>query len=1270
MIQSIDWSKTALGPTENWPISLRTTVGIVLENRFPMCLWWGQELISLYNDAYCPILGDKHPHAMGEPGAKVWEEIWPIVGPLAESILDGGPAVWNEHLLLPMQRKGFLEETYFTFSYSPVPGDKGLGGVLITCQETTEEVQRRREMKLLRDIATHSSVTRTPQAAGELACRTLSSNPADIPFALLYLVEEDGAAARLVATAGLDNYDGPMKPSRIDLLAPRQAAPWPLSKVMARGQPVKVDGLREHALPSGDWSIAPDAALCLPLAHAGQPPHGYLIAGMSARRELESRYEAFFGLVADQLTTTLGTAQYLEKERQRAEELEELDRAKTTFFHNISHEFRTPLTLLMSPIEELRKNPDRGADPYRLELVDIAYRNGQRLLRLVNDLLDFSRIEAGRTQACFQPVDLAEFTAGLASQLQSACTGVGIQLKVDCAPLPEPVWVDKEMWEKIVINLLSNAFKYTQEGEIRVRLETTTHAVALRVADTGIGIAANEIPHIFDRFHRTKDQRGRTFEGTGIGLSLVQELVRLHGGEVGVTSEERKGSTFTVTVPRGRAHLPAEQCMEAEQHSSLLHTTDVLLTNPERLCQDGADDTAEPLSPLTEPAADGGIPALEHARILVAEDNADMRKYMCRLLERRYHVETVADGEAALAAIRRKRPDLVLTDVMMPRLDGYRLLRTIREDASLHDLPVIVLSAQAGEEASAEGLSAGADDYIVKPFSAKELTARVNNALAMAQLREKTTQTLRDSEARFRNMADHAPVMIWLTDESGDCTFLSRSWYRFTGQDPADSLGFNWLTYVHPDDKIRSRERFIEANAKQESFRFDYRLRRHDGEYRCVIDAATPRFAADGTFEGYVGSVMDITDRREAEEKLRELNETLEERVKEEVEERRHAEEQLVQVQKIESLGQLTGGVAHDFNNILAATITSLELVLRRNKDERLTVLLENALKAARRGAKLVDQLLTFARKQRLAPQPSDLNKLILSFAELLQRALGPTIELKLELDESLWPVMTDIGQFENAVLNLAMNARDALTEGGKLTIATGNAISDTPPLPADLEPGDYVRLRISDTGTGMSPEVVAKAFDPFYTTKEVGKGTGLGLSQVHGFAKQLGGTASIASRPGEGTTVWLFLPRSEQPAVQPAEETFFSAPVKPRREGDKPRVLVVDDDAEVRASMVAMLYELGLSPEAVGSPNDALAKLARKEPPSLALIDFAMPEMNGQELIRRAHDLHPKLPCLLVTGYADDTGSRHDWTSAPTLRKPFTVDRLAAAVEELLKHG
>ena len=906
-LRAYPWDTTSLGSPETWPQSLKMAIRIMLTSRQPIWIGWGEDLTYFYNDAYKSIIGGKHPWALGRPTREVWSEIWPEIGPMLDTALGGDQGTYVESQLLIMERNGYPEETYYTFSYSPIPNDDGsVGGIFCANSEDTQRVIGARQLALLRDLAADAGHARNWREACGRSAIALERNPHDLPFAMIYVAERDASSAELAGACGI----APGHPAAPETIGVNGGPPWPIGQVL-QSQSVRVvanlGALFGADIPAGPWPHPPTQAALIPVLPTGDTGRAaVLVVGLNPFRLFDDDYRGFLGLAAGQIAAAIANAQAYEEERRRAEALAELDRAKTTFFSNVSHEFRTPLTLMLGPIEDMLQDTPAHLLPVHRHRLETAHRNSLRLLKLVNSLLDFARIEAGRTDVSFEPVDLAQLTEELASNFESATERAGLSLAIRCEELPEPVYVDRDMWEKIVLNLLSNAFKFTFEGGIAVELKSSPdrRSALLVVRDTGVGIPQSELPKLFERFHRIEGQKSRSFEGSGIGLALVQELVRLHGGTVEAESEEGKGASFTIAIPYGSKHLAADMIGKSRSRASTslragAFVEEALRWLPDdRNSDDAPDDRADEPGHFTLQGRTAG------ARILVADDNADMRAYVRRLLGSRWQVETVADGVEALAAMRARKPDLVLTDVMMPRLDGFGLLSEVRNDAELRDLPVIVLSARAGEDARVEGLDAKADDYLTKPFSARELLARVNANLEMALLRRETTRDLRESEARFRNMAEHAPVIMWMTDPDGSLTYINRLWTDYTGQSVEEALGSGAWEALHPEDREPSRRGFVEAGTERAPFRMEFRLRRCDGSYRWAISAAGPRFGDDDEFLGHIGSVIDIADRKEAEQVLKQANELLEQRVAAAIAERAQAEAQLLQAQKMEAVGK------------------------------------------------------------------------------------------------------------------------------------------------------------------------------------------------------------------------------------------------------------------------------------------------------------------------------------------------------------------------------
>ncbi|SOE00915.1 ATP-binding protein [Blastococcus haudaquaticus] len=694
LMAEIDWATTSVGPVESWPDSLRFAVRTVLFSRFPTIVLWGPDLLQFYNDAYAPVIGAKHP-AIGKDIRLTQPETWGALQPPIDHAMRTLEASWLPGLLLQLERHGYREETYFTVSHAPAFDDAGrVAGIHAICTEVTGELVSARRQRLLHELATAGNRLGDEEETVANMCRALASTSVDVPFAAVYLSVPGEPGFRRVAAVGCD-----------DALLPETAA----GEADLAGV---VDGLGVTGGPFGD-RITDAVVLPLTATRDGEPL-GLLLAGRSPNLAFDDEYRSFYELVAGQLAGVVVNIRAFETERLRAESLAELDRAKTTFFSDVSHELRTPLTLLLGPIQDVLENTEEPLPAGAREQLDLALRNGQRLQRLVNDLLDFASIEAGRANPVRVETDVATFTAELAGIFRAAAERAGLRLTVDCPALDRPAYVDPRMWEKVVVNLLANAVKYTFVGGIDVGLRSGDDGFLLTVTDTGVGIVADQLPQLFERFHRVPGATARTREGTGIGLALVHELVALHGGTASVTSEPGVGSTFTVALPYGAPDVVEDAPRPAA------HPSDAARGE----AASWEEDTSRPgESPATPPAGGG---------VLVVDDNADMRAYLTRLLGPHWTVRTTANGEEALAAVAERQPDVVLTDVMMPRVDGFELLRALRADPATRHIPVIMLTARAGQEASVEGLEAGADDYLAKPFRADELIARVRVALERA----------------------------------------------------------------------------------------------------------------------------------------------------------------------------------------------------------------------------------------------------------------------------------------------------------------------------------------------------------------------------------------------------------------------------------------------------------------------------------------------------------------------------------------------------------
>ena len=883
-IRSYDWSGTPMGPISTWPQSLKTAVRIMITSRYAMWLGWGPDLLFFYNDAYAHMtLGKKHPWALGRPARDVWAEIWPDVGPRIRKVLETGEATWDEALLLFLERSGYTEETYHTFSYSPLTADDGkIYGMFCVVTEETERVIGERQLGLLRHLAAGLSSKITTEDVLTAIKSSLESNRRDLPFTLTYLFERGETRARLASATGI----APGHPAAPEVMEiDSQAEAWPVRDLLNQKSAVVVEDLaaRFGSVPVGAWEKPPARALLVPITGQGQDvPAGILITALNPYRQLDAGYTGFIDLVAGQIAAGIANARAYEGERQRAEALAALDRAKTTFFSNVSHEFRTPLTLMLGPTEDALGNSEKALRGPELETV---HRNELRLLKLVNTLLDFSRLEAGRVTASYQPTDLCAYTLELASVFRSAVEKAGLKYVVECDHLPQPVYVDHEMWEKIVLNLISNALKSTFEGSIALTLTGKADHVEFSVRDTGTGIPEQELSHLFERFRRVENARRRTHEGSGIGLALVHELVAMHGGNIGVQSQPGKGTTFTVSLPYGNRHLPRDR-VKSETDAVIAGTSRQAFVQEALSWLPGEQVADDPVSRADLESPDGlrallaGIDTMP--RVLLVDDNRDMREYVRRLLSPRFAVSTAKNGREALLKAVTSPPDLVLSDVMMPEMDGLQLLAALRENQSTSSVPVILLSARAGEDSLIEGMLSGADDYVVKPFTARELLARVEAHIKIAAFRREAHETekrlqaeLRASEReqlRLLAVMDQSTDFIGLADVEGRVLYMNRNARALVGLGETEDVGrLRIKDFLFPEEAGLLEGTIIPAVLREGRWQGEMRFRHFQSGESIPVDyhVFPVKDPESGQTVGLGTVTRDIREHKKAEAALR-----------------------------------------------------------------------------------------------------------------------------------------------------------------------------------------------------------------------------------------------------------------------------------------------------------------------------------------------------------------------------------------------------------------
>jgi signal transduction histidine kinase/DNA-binding response OmpR family regulator len=1046
-------------------------------------------------------------------------------------------------------------------------------------------------MALLKDLAARQNAARTSREACVSAMETLAARPQDISFALAYIDDRlqsctPDADTRLAATT------------------------TQLTRELA-------------IVPPG-----------------GDGPAGRLVVGLNPQRPFDDQYRAFLELVAGQLGNAIANARAYEAERERAEALARIDRAKTAFFSNISHEFRTPLTLMLGPTEQALAADDRALRGGELAMV---HRNQLRLLKLVNALLDFSRIEAGRARATYRPTDLAAVTRDLAGAFRSTIEHAGVRFDVDCPSGAAPVYVDRDMWEKVVMNLLSNAFKFTFDGAIRVVLRPAGAFVELAIADTGTGIPDHEVPRVFDRFHRVEGARSRTYEGSGIGLALTAELVRLHGGTIEVASRVGVGSTFTVRIPTGRAHLPPDRVDDSPAAPPFLLSAAFVHEASRWLDDSGAASAAAVTAdPSIAPAAG------RRERILIADDNADMRDYLRELLGD-WEVETAAHGAAALERARTAPPDLIVSDVMMPELDGLGLLAALRADPRTAAIPVLMLSARSGEDARVSGLAAGADDYVIKPFSARELTARVRSLLALAEARRDAALQKDHLHALF--MQAPTPIMI-LEGPQHVVELANAAACRLWGRDERDIL-HRPLPETLPllegtrlrgllDDVLRTG---VAKVGKEIKGRLD---RRGDGS----LDAAwfnfvcAPKRTVRDDVDGVLVIAFDVTDEVRARDEINALR--------------------IAEASANRTKDEFLAMLGHELRNPLAPILTALQLMTLRGDAgaERERTVIDRQV---RHLVRLVDDLLDVSRITRgridLQRRPVELSDVVASAIE----AASPLLEerqhhLELHVPRRGLLVNGDTTRLTQVVANLVTNAAKYTEPRGRITVAARRT-------------GDRVELQVRDTGIGIAPELLAQVFEMFAQDRQSLErsrgGLGLGLTIARSLVSLHDGTIEARSRGrGTGSEFIVTLPALAGPmASGDAAPAGQGAPVTG---SGRRRVLVVDDNSDAARLIATALEAVGHDTRVAFDGPGAVARAAAFDPDAV-LLDLGLPLMDGFEVARqlRSQEADGHAPVLIaVTGY----GQKSDVVRTELagfhahLVKPVDVHELVSLLDRLLR--
>ena len=1065
LILSMDWSKNSLGPIEKWPQSLKTAVSLCLSSTFPINIVWGPEHIQIYNDAYRPICGSLHPASMGSKFKECWASALPVVGSAFDSAFNGkGTYIPNQRMFL--ERYGYLEESFMTFSFSPIRDESGnVGGIFHPISESTEKMLSSRRTQVIKDLGSQLAKAKSLSELYQFTRELSSTLEYDLPF-LIFTEQEE-----IKDSFGLEKA-----PALLD------TKKWELDQTSEMTEVKNLESIF-GTFQSSLYEKAPSSAIKIPIYTPGsEKPTLIMIAGVSSARALDNDYLGFYETLKNTVTTAVSNILAYEEEQRRAAALAQIDRAKTAFFSNVSHEFRTPLTLILGPLEDSMQDTVNVLNETQMKRQQVIHRNATRMLKLVNSLLDFSRIEAGRMQASFAPVNISQYTADLASLFRSTVEKAGLKLEIDCPDLPEEIFLDKEMWEKIILNLLSNAFKFTFEGSIAVRSRFEKDHAVIKVSDSGVGVSSEELPRLFERFHRVQGAKSRTYEGTGIGLALVQELIVIHGGTISATSEPNVGTTFTIRIPKGQDHLPKDMIQKAGTLSSTAISATAFL-------QEASQWLGEEKK-TSQPAH-----SKEDKLILLVDDNNDMREYVASILEAKWNVVKASNGLEAIQLAEKHRPHLILTDVMMPVLDGFGLLQKIRESSHLSLTPVILLSARAGEEAKVEGLNAGADDYLIKPFSTKELISRVEASLKLSNARLGYSEEILETVKLFKVSFSHASVNMALLNLEGKILEVNDVFLLKTGYVASDLIGKSFTDITHPDDIKPNLEKLKEIlDGKALSKNFNKRYLKKDGSILWVRTTVSVAPNDYGTPAYLIAVSQDIDDMKVQEEQLK--NENL-------------------------MRDNFVATITHDLRTPMTAVMMNAQIMKRKSDNPEI---IENHAR------KIVNNI---NRADKMIQDLLDAN---------LIRA-GVKLQVKLE-KTNLTRIIQDITEGYNDIYNgrlkLISNTDElnVVTAGSAISRAVDNLITNAikygfEDTPIEISLNDHngsIELSVKNFGEVIKPEDLQNIFDPYKRTlsaeKGVQKGWGLGLTLVKGVAEALDGNVSVVSTKEKGTVFTMKFPK------------------------------------------------------------------------------------------------------------------------------------------------
>ncbi|WWC60138.1 uncharacterized protein I303_102702 [Kwoniella dejecticola CBS 10117] len=1205
MIENIDWSKTPLGDRSLWKDALDPLLSVTLESKSSDCVWLGPDLRLIYNKGYSQLVD--HPKSLGAPAKEVWASIWDTIEPYVHQCMSGTPVFKdNDPIFWRRYGNNILMEHYHSWRYVPIAGKDGaILGIFNQSVESTEKVLQDRRLTTSRDLSERMLIVRSMDEYYQALTEVLEENPKDAPFFMCYKIQQtESTAAHVQVEATLQAHvgvpeDHPSVHQKVTFTLPptrtranfgpnadRLSSPtlsaisalssgsgrvchvtsdghqWPILKALNTRQCVIVDDCTQliEGFEIRQWGELPFAAIVIPICSDGavDVPDSVMVMGLNVRRPFDADYDAWLNSIRSQLVSSLATVKAAEAEQRMEEANARMEKAKAAWFRGAAHDLRSPLTLIAGPLSDLLED---NLTPKQKHALTTAQRNIDRLLRLVNALMDFSRLEAGRMEGRFLPTDLGEFTLGLASLFRPAVERLGIHYTVDVEPRDQLIYIDATLFETVLSNIIGNALKYTEQGSITVQVRYTNYA-EVSVIDTGVGIPEDEIPQVTEWYHRATTAIHAGTQGSGLGLALAKELLRLHDGDLVVSSRvasspgQPHGSTFTARIPL--AFKPPPPASSASQ-STFGKYGKAVANEAMRWTKEGADAetssdgaTSESLAGSGSRFSDGFL-FEKTDTILLVEDNMDMRHYIKQIFASFCTVIEASNGQEALELAIANPPNLILSDMLMPKMNGLELLQEIRNHPNTKIVPMVLLSAIAGDESRVEALMMGAEDYLAKPFKPKELVARVHLHLQVGKKRANLEKMFNERETEIAVLSDYCPSGIMRADGvTGEITYANRAW-----REQSDLLMDDpnrWPEYV--DEETRNRLQtlwmdYLKGNEKELRVNWRYNTGKVISGIFVKLDQVNP------SMSGVLGCTTDITHE---EQRLVEA-----EQRRQEAEESKHQQELLIDLTSHEIRTPVSAIL--QCSSLVKENLISLKEQLRSSGSigfcptkellddlEEDVEALESIYQCGLVQERIAGDVLSLARIQldmlSLYDIEVDLRKEARKVSSVFaSEAKTKKIDLVLKFGETLelgkvLSIKTDPVRLGQVVTNLISNAIRFTTTSDTRKITVRYDISFTPPaedtcalphslgipnkLPAEEDTPLWLFVSVTDTGPGMSPKELAVLFKRFAQGNKMIHtkygGSGLGLFICRKITELLGGRIEVLSQLGEGSVFRFFI--------------------------------------------------------------------------------------------------------------------------------------------------